>query len=382
MPSSRIQSLDILRGLVMILMALDHLRDMYSLYPYSPIDLSQTSPLLFFTRWITHYCAPIFVFLSGTSIFLYHQKLTDKRTLSKFLLTRGLWLMVAEVLLVNPIWMFTYFWNTWGFFLQVIWVIGLGMMLMSGFIWLSERVTFIFGLLIIMGHHWLDGTQATDWGSLGWLYTTLHVQGWIPLNAQGNFGIAMVYPVLPWVGVMMVGYAFGRIMLWPSAPRKRFLLLAGTTTLLLFLLVRGLNGYGNTSPWTNQESGLYTLMSFLNVEKYPPSLSFLLLTLGPAFLLLFAFEHGAGGVGKYLRIFGRVPFFFYLLHLLIPHLFSLVYFRLMLGEWTDLFGGGGNFPETYRPSLLRLYFLWPTFMVLLYFPTHWYYRYKSSHDHW
>ncbi|MEL6535010.1 MAG: heparan-alpha-glucosaminide N-acetyltransferase domain-containing protein [Bacteroidota bacterium] len=379
---SRIPSLDILRGMVMVLMALDHLRDMYSLYPFSPEDLTQTTPLLFFTRWVTHFCAPTFVLLAGTSIFLYQQKLKDQKALSRFLLIRGLWLMVAEVLIVNPFWMFSFFWQSWGFFLQVIWVIGLGMVLMAVLIRFPAWVSLGLGLLIVCGHNLLDGVQAAEWGSWSWLFTTLHVQGWIPLNAQGSFGIAIVYPVLPWVGVLMVGYAFGQVMLWPPAHHLRFLWVLGSFAVLCFLLLRGLNSYGNALPWSPQEDPLYTLMSFLNVQKYPPSLSFLLMTLGPALLLLAAFERGAGKVGNLLRIFGRVPFFFYLIHLLIPHAFSLVYFRITLGEWMDLFGGGGSWPEAYTPSLLRLYILWPAFMILLYFPTRWYYHYKSTHRHW
>ena len=378
----RIASLDILRGLVMVIMALDHLRDMYALYPYPPEDISQTFPGLFFTRWITHYCAPVFVFLAGTSIFLFQQKAESKQAVSRMLLTRGLWLIVVEILIINWAWSWHFFWNSSGFFLQVIWVIGISMVLMAALIWLPKAAILAFSLVLIFGHNLLDGVDPEQLGQASPLGYLLHQMGGFGLGESKQ--VFVVYPIIPWIGVMGAGYVFGEVMQWDATRRKRMLLALGGGAIALFVVLRGLNGYGDPYPWESQGAGVYTLMSFLNVAKYPPSLDFLLMTLGPALLLLLAFEGRTGKVGEWLRVYGRVPFFFYILHLIIPHAASMFYWWAVSGHFHSIAinGFGATQPEWYQPSLLRLYLIWAFFIIVLYFPCRWFMRYKGRHRYW
>ncbi len=380
---SRIHSIDILRGLVIVLMAIDHTRDMWSLTGFTPEDMTQTTAGYFFTRWITHFCAPVFVFLAGTSICLYHQKVNDKKHLSGFLLKRGIWLIVIEILLINWSWSWTLFWNHWGFFLQVIWVIGVAMIAMAGLIWLSYRNILIISLLLIFGHNLLNFITPDQLGAFDWVWKVLHESGWIALNESNSFGMYIVYPIVPWIGVMGVGYVFGLVMNWSSEQRIKLLYQLGFGAIALFIVLRFLNLYGDTVDWEVQKNALYTLMSFLNTQKYPPSLLFLLMTLGPAFLLLILFEKWQTRSMEFFRIFGRVPFFFYVLHFAVIHILSILYFKLVYGEWFDLANTNAqNWPDYYVPSLLRMYIAWAVVVVLFYFLCMWYDSYKSRHAYW
>ncbi len=379
----RIYSLDIMRGLVIILMALDHVRDFWSVESFSPLDLTQTYPEYFFTRWITHFCAPVFVFLAGTSAFLYHHKIKDTKALSKFLLVRGLWLIFIEIMVVNSSWALGFFWSEWGFTLQVIWALGIGMIVMAGLVYFSDKVILIIGLLILFGHNLLNPVVPEDLGSFGWIWKMLHERGWQSLNEQGDWGVYFAYPIIPWIGVMAVGYVFGHIMLFEKQKRTRWLLRLSIAAIVLFIVLRFTNWYGDTTDWQSQKTGLFTLMSFINTQKYPPSLLYLLMTLGPSFLLLILFEKRSTKIFEILRVFGRVPFFFYVLHFIFIHLTSLVYFKLVHGQWFDLVSTQSkNWPAFYEPSLLRLYLAWLGTIVCFYFICKWYDRYKSTHQHW
>lgn len=380
---NRVYSIDILRGLVIVLMAIDHTRDMWSLATFAPEDMTQTTAGYFFTRWITHFCAPIFVFLAGTAVCLYYQKVKNKKLLSGFLLKRGLWLILIEIIVINWSWGWDFFWNQWGFFLQVLWVIGIAMIAMAGLIWLSYRNILIISLLMIFGHNLLDGISPEQFGSFDWLWNVLHVRGWIPLNEDGSFGIFMVYPAIPWIGVMGAGYVFGNVMSWSSERRTKFLYQLGLGSIALFIILRFSNLYGDTGDWETQKNALFTVMSFLNTQKYPPSLLFLLMTIGPAFLLLIFFEKWQSKSLDFLRVFGRVPFFFYVLHFSVIHAASILYFKLAHGQWFDLANTGAqNWPEFYTPSLLRMYIAWVVIVIGFYFLCKWYDGYKSQHSYW
>jgi len=379
---NRIQSLDILRGLVIILMAIDHVRDFWSVEPFAPEDLTQTSPEYFFTRWITHFCAPVFVFLAGTSAFLYQQKINDKKALSQFLLVRGLWLIFIEVVVINASWTLGFFWFEWGFFLQVIWAIGVAMLALAVLIWLSDVMILLVALLLMFGHNLLNFLTPADFGNLGWLWKLLHDGGWQPLS--GPWGVFFAYPILPWIGVIAAGYVFGRVMLLSREERFRWLLWLGAGSVLLFIVLRWTNWYGDTAPWSSQDSALFTLMSFINTQKYPPSMLYLLMTLGPAFWLLRWFEARDYRWFDFLQVFGRVPFFFYVLHFIVIHFTSMLYFKLVHGEWFDLANTQNpqHWPEFYQPSLWRLYVAWALTVVFFYYLCRWFDRYKSTHKQW
>ncbi len=380
----RIYSLDILRGLVIILMAIDHVRDFWSIEAFQPEDLTQTSPEYFFTRWITHFCAPVFLFLAGTSAFLYQLKLNDTKALSRFLLIRGLWLIFIEVIVINYSWTLGLFWNEWGFFLQVIWAIGVSMIVLAGLVWLSDRWILLISMLLILGHNALNSIVPTDLGSMSWLWMMLHEGGWVGFNAQNSQGVYFAYPLIPWIGVMGAGYVFGHIMSFSPEKRTQWLYRLGIGAIILFVALRFSNWYGDTTDWQTQKNALYTFMSFLNTQKYPPSLLYLLMTLGPAFLLLIYFEKKNHAWFGFLKVFGRVPFFFYVLHFIVIHLTSMLYFKLVYGEWFDLGNtrNSAQWPDFYEPSLLRLYAAWAVTIVFFYYLCRWFDRYKSTHKHW
>ena len=383
-PTRRISSLDVLRGLVIVLMALDHIRDFFGATPFAPEDLTQTSVPLFFTRWVTHFCAPIFVFLAGASAYLYGSK-AGAKALSRFLWTRGLWLIALEFLVINLSWMFEWPWNEGFIFVQVIWAIGVSMIVLAALIHLPLRAVGWFGLALVLGHNLLDGISPAAFGSLAWLWTILHIGwGWVPFNANQTFGLLVVYPLIPWVGVMALGYVFGQVMQWESARRIKWLWQAGLGLVLFFILLRATNWYGDPAHWAPQESGaVFSLLSFLNVTKYPPSLLFLCMTLGPGLLLLILFEKWNSTVTAFFEVFGRVPFFFYFLHFSVVHGSSRLYFYFVHGWQTDFFSDQPNqWPEGYALNLWLVYGAWFVISGGMYFLCRWYARYKFSHTHW
>lgn len=376
----RIWSLDILRGLVIVLMALDHVRDMWSITPFIPEDLSQSNTAWFFTRWITHFCAPVFVFLAGTAAFLYGQKVDDRGQLSKFLLTRGLWLIVVELLVVNMSWTFQWPWVAGYVFVQVLWVIGWSMIVLAGLIWLPWRAILAFGLVLIAGHNLLDGLTPESFGPLAGLWQFLHVSfSFVP-----SVSVFVVYPLIPWIGVMAVGYVFGRVMLLSPEERRRWLLWLGLGGTALFLLLRLLNVYGDPAPWVVQEKGAwYTFLSVLNTTKYPPSLLFLLMTLGPAFLLMIPLENARGPLARFFRVFGRVPFFFYIFHFSFLTLTALLWHLVRYGEPVIFFNlQTEQWPADYVPNLGLTYLVWVLTIVVFYFLCRWYGRFKFSKKWW
>ncbi|WP_141064745.1 DUF1624 domain-containing protein [Pseudomonas lactucae] len=311
----RLLSIDALRGLVILFMLLDHVRETFLLHRQvsDPMSIDSTEPALFVSRTLAHLCAPVFVLLTGLSAFLYGQKYQGRRDVSAFLFKRGLFLVVLEFTLVNFAWTFQLPPSV--IYLQVIWAIGISMLALAALVWLPRAVLIVLALVIIGGHNLLDAVHFAPGSALQNLWAILHERSWI--DVSDNLRLRITYPVLPWIGVIALGYAIGP---WfangmPPALRQRYLLLGGVSALVGFVLVRAANGYGE-KPWQAYESGAQTLMSFFNVTKYPPSLLFLGLTLGIGLLLLWAFERAGHKrwIGV-LAVFGAAPMFFYLLHL-------------------------------------------------------------------
>ncbi len=297
----------------MVVMALDHTRDFFGTGGFNPRDV--TEPALFLTRWITHLCAPTFIFLSGLSAFLYGRGRSRAET-SRFLFTRGLWLILIEFTIVRV---------AWGFDLAlgetlvggVIWVIGASMVALAALVWLPRWAIVAVALAMIAGHNLFDGLEPASLGAAGPLWHVLHDPGSIHLTEGLRFYVH--YPLIPWIGVMAAGYALGPVMALGADERKRILLKLGATITIGFVLLRATNLYGDPAAWSAHETWLATLLSFLNCEKYPPSLLLLMMTLGPALMLLGAFEHARGAWARILAVFGQVPFFFYVVHIYLIH---------------------------------------------------------------
>lgn len=374
---SRVQAVDIVRGLVMVIMALDHVRDLWSPTPIRPEDITQTTGLLFFTRWITHFCAPTFVFLSGVSIWLYQQKQGRRGATSRFLLTRGLWLALLELVVVS----FVLFWGYSMLLIQVIWVIGWSMVLLAGLLWLPRAVLAGLAVLIIAEHDALPIIQPVTAENVGWalLHNSPFLQPLEPLPP-----VLVAYSLGPWLGVMLAGYVVGPWFELPLARRTRVLRTAGVALLLLFAALRATNWYGDPVPWSAQPRGVgYTVLSFLNVNKYPPSLLFVCLTLGVALLLLSSVEGATGHLSRWLRTFGQVPFFYYLLHLLLISGGAWVWTRIAFGQAVNLsFTPPPTWPKAYHPDLLRTYAVWLAVVLALYWPCRWYQGFKQRHSYW
>jgi len=372
--SHRLQSIDLLRGLIMIVMALDHVREFFSYTSYRPTDVTQTSVLLFFTRWVTHLCAPTFVFLSGISIFLYSKKIGSLKKTSAFLLTRGLWLIAVEIFVISFI-------LTQGYqltLLEVIWAIGCSMILLAGLIWLPRRIQIILALAMIFGHDAfpLVGMASNDNMLLDFLHNSPFFISSPP--------VLVAYTIIPWVAVMLLGYVVGAWFNYLPQTRDKLLLRVGVSALLLFVALRFLNIYGDPSPWSTQERGsFYTFLSFMNVSKSPPSLLFLSVTLGIACILLMLLNKISTGVKQVFITYGRVPFFFFIVHLAVISFAAHVWTYISFGKAVNLsFEKPKDWPAAYQPNLWRAYFVWLLLIVLLYFPCKWYGKYKAKSNAW
>ncbi|RFB05330.1 DUF1624 domain-containing protein [Parvularcula marina] len=375
----RIRSVDLLRGLIIIIMALDHVRDYWSIASFDPLDASQTTFAYGFTRWITHYCAPVFILLAGTSAFLYaHARQASKAHLARFLVTRGLWLMFIEITVVSFSWQFAY----QAVFLQVIWVIGLSMIVLAGLIFLPRRVVGLIGLALIFLHNLFDGIAPGD-GFSGALWSILHVPSFSPVGESSAIpGIFLVYPLIPWAGVMALGYAAAPILLKPAAERDRILYLTGAAAIALFLVLRGFNLYGDPGAWAVQDSFAMSVVSFVNVLKYPPSLQFLLMTLGPALLLIPLLEKWSGAWADRVSVFGKVPFFFYVIHIPFVHATAWLWQIIQYGDIMEMFFDPSTWPEEYAPNLLRAYIAWASTIFILYWPCKWFAGLKKRRKDW
>jgi len=385
----RLVSVDILRGLVMTIMVLDHTRDFVSYLRFAPEDMAHTYPALFFTRFITHFCAPVFAFLAGTGAFLSTSHGKSIPQVSRFLFTRGLWLVFLELTVVDFAWGFVP-WAQAG----VIWILGWSMVAMALIVRLPVRWIAVLGLGMIATHNLLDGINPGSFGRLSWLWILLHSRGRIPLTADFSFTVR--YALIPWVGVMAVGFAFGALMLRPD--RRRWILTLGIGATVLFFLLRGLNVYGNgiaglsfgypysAGPWSVQPTLSLTVISFFNVLKYPPSLDYLLVTLGPALILLGLLDgaKAASGLSRILMVFGRVPLFYYLLHIYLVHILAnlaALAFHQTIWHGTVI-ADFAQKPPGYGHGLPFVYAVWILAVALLYMPCLWFMKLRSRHRDW
>lgn len=369
----RLPEIDRLRGLVMVLMALDHMRDFFDAdaIRFSPTDLDRTNAFLFFTRFITHFCAPTFTALAGVSAYLYGVKVKDPKALARFLAARGLWLIFLDAAVISPIWTM----GSGRIELGTLWAIGCGLVALAALSRLSPRIVLLVGVSIMFGHNLLDGVHAADLGALGPWWSLLHERGKLPLGLPGG----VIYPALPWIGVAALGYGIGPLFLEPAKLRDRALYVAGAGALALFVLLRFSNLYGDPHPWSVQRDSLFTLLSFLNVTKYPPSLLYLLATLGGAALALPALESVKGWIGTGFTVFGRTPLFFYVLHLYLGVAAALAFVLAQGYSLTDIAGwakAGGPPPEL-GAGLTGAYLAWILVVLALYPLCRWFAQVKS-----
>ncbi|SHN20104.1 DUF1624 domain-containing protein [Chitinophaga sp. CF418] len=369
--SRRIESIDLLRGTIMIIMALDHVRDYFHAYSYlnDPTDLQHTSVPIFLTRWITHFCAPIFMLLAGVSACLYGVK-NGRKALSGFLLTRGLWLVMVEMLLITLFWTFNPHYP--GFILQVIWAFGISMMVLSLLIHLPRAVLLPLGIILVAGHNALDNVHVAGDGPAAVLWSVLHQPNFAGFPI-GPFRFIVGYPVIPYIGIISLGYCLGSLYTKDTAPetRKKLLRNFGFGAIALFIILRWINVYGDAAHWSVQKNFLFTVLSFINVSKYPPSLLYILMTLGPALLFLAYAEQPLNKLTSKITIFGRVPMFFYLLHIPLIHGLGVLAAGLSghsAGSMVNLTTWVTSNPQLrgYGFSLPVVYLVWIVVMLMLY----------------
>ncbi|HQR05729.1 MAG TPA: heparan-alpha-glucosaminide N-acetyltransferase domain-containing protein [Gemmatales bacterium] len=412
MNKPRLHSIDLLRGLIMVIMALDHVRDFFYFHTIDPTNLEQTTPVLFFTRWITHFCAPTFILLAGVGAALSRLRGKSPTELTCFLITRGVWLIFLEWMVVRT---FGWAWNFDFAYLPcwVIWTLGWSMIMLGILSRFPNWVPIVFGLTLIFGHHLVDHIKGEQISSCSWLWHILHDPcdlvvpklGLVVKQASDHgvvihTGYSLIlmkqpsdnplpgvvlsagYPLIPWVGVMAVGYGLGMTYGWEAKRRRRLLYQLGLACCLGFVLLRFINGYGETSHWAVQPSPIMTFISFLNCTKQPPSLCYLLMTLGPALLFLAWFDAGVGRWARPLIIFGKVPLFFYLLHLPLIHGLWVIAAWWHLHQFPAwLFSNPplGHVPHDFGFSLPVVYAVWVGVILMLYPLCHWYAGIKQRH---
>lgn len=388
--TSRIASIDIIRGAVMILMAIDHVR------VFSGVPAGGPTPVIFFTRWITHFCAPAFIFLAGTSVFFYARKHTD---ISRFLLIRGLWLIFLELTILRLSWTFNLDFAHYEM-AGILWVIGCCMILMAGFVKLPLPVTATIGVITIFAHNLMDShlfqlASSLNDSKFSGLWKILYFSfysGPIQFTLNGP-NLIVLYSIIPWIGVMAAGYAFGKILAMQPARRTRLCLAIGLSAIALFLVLRGFNLYGDPSPWHrvvqshNGRPPMPGILSFLNCTKYPASLNFLLMTLGPILVLMPLLEKASGWLARQIAIFGRVPFFYYVLHVPLIHVLALLVSKIRLGvvsPWlfTNHPMGNPAPPDGYMWPLWLLYVVWAVAIFILYFASRWFGALKARRTDW
>lgn len=374
----------------MVVMALDHTRDFFSYLRFAPEDMAHTYGALFFTRFVTHYCAPVFAFLAGTGAYLSTRRGKSIPQLSRFFLTRGLWLLLLEFTIVDFAWGFTP-WAHGG----VIWILGWSMVAMAAIVWLPVRWVAALGLGMIATHNLLDSINPASFGSFSWMWVLLHSPGRIPIT--GNFAFSVRYVLIPWVGVMATGFAFGTILLRPD--RRKWILSIGMAATVLFFVLRGINLYGNgiaglpfgyarsAGPWSIQPTRSLSIISFFNTLKYPPSLDYLLMTLGPSLVLMGLLDRAAADqheLSRILLVFGRVPLFYYVLHL---YLLCILSKMLAIAFHQPVWHGTviadfAEKPAGYGHGLPFVYAMWIVVVAILYLPCRWFMEFRSRHRDW
>lgn len=401
----RLDAVDLLRGVVIVLMALDHVRDFFSDRIFlDPVDLNTTTAAIFLTRWVTHYCAPTFIFLAGTGAYLSGTRGKSKHEQAWFLLSRGLWLALLEVTLVRASWMFN--WDYLHHGAGVFWAIGWSMVVLSILVYLPTSAVAVFGVTMIAFHNLLDGKTADQVHLPKLLWVILHSPGELPVFEPVTFGTG--YCLIPWSGIMAAGYAFGALLTRARDVRRREVFGLGAALIAVFFFLRFVNVYGDPRPWSKQTTALFTGLSFLNCTKYPPSLLYLLMTLGPAIAALALFDRPLGPLVKPILTLGRVPLFFYLLHIPLIHggvvLLDHVRYgwspQATDGPWAvqpnvapedyykSIEWGASRLLETIRPGMIPpdygvslpwVYLLWLVVLFILYWPCRWFAGVKQRH---
>jgi uncharacterized membrane protein len=367
----RAVSVDCLRGLVMILMALDHTRSFLSSARFEPVDLVHTTPALFFTRWVTHFCAPVFFLLAGLGAFLSLARGRTVPEIGRFFLTRGLWLVLLELTVVSVGWYFTFDVIPWT--AGVIWALGWSMVMMAALVWLPRPTIAIVGLALIALHNTTDAVRPDALGELAWLWRVMHVSDFVGTRIEPNADtlIRIDYPIVPWVGVMAIGYCLGPLLRQPPERRRRILVILGVLGVAAFLVLRFANGYGDPQPWSAQPNPIYTVLAFLRVRKYPPSLDFLLMTLGPSLVAFAWLERARGWLAMAIVTVGRVPLFFYVVHIYVAHALAVATAYAQGGTAAFLLSNHGvtpttTYPEWYGFGLPGVYAMWLVIVAVLY----------------
>ncbi|SKB38137.1 DUF1624 domain-containing protein [Daejeonella lutea] len=382
---NRIDSIDLLRGLVMIIMALDHTRDYFhiSAWTQDPLNLVTTTPALFLTRWITHFCAPIFTFLAGTSIW-FQSKNKNRKDLSTFLIKRGIWLVIVDIVIFNFAFSFDPSYTIVA--LQTIWSIGVSMIFLGLLIWLPFSWILGIGLVIILGHNSLDFYEASHKGTFSVIYSMIHRPGFFSLG-EGH-GLFVFYPVLPWLGVMILGYCFGKLFTaYAGLERQKILMKLGFGVIILFVIIRAINVYGDPKLWSVQNNVLHTIFSFIDTQKYPPSLLYAAMTIGPGILFLSFFEKTKNALTNIIVVFGRVPFLYYVLHFFLIHALCMVFFLLRGHNFSEGIHEGPNMLPNFIAanegySLSIVYVIWICVVIILYPICKWFSEYKKTHRKW
>lgn len=380
---NRIISIDLLRGIVMVTMALDHVRDFFHLgaLQQDPLNLATTTLPLFLTRWITHFCAPVFVFLAGVSIYLAGLR-RSRRELRIFLITRGLWLVAIEIVVMSFALSFNPAYNL--VILDILWAIGTSMIVVGLLIDIPWKVLLAIGLIIVLGHNLLDTLKIQQQGVFPVIWHFIYgFPAIFPLSK--NHTLIVAYTFLSWTGIMILGYVTGRLFApgVEAKKRVRILWIAGAVVILLFIVLRTVNIYGDPLPWSAQKKAGFTLLSFLNVNKYPPSLLFTCMTLGPALILLAVFEQAKSRLSSLLVIYGRVPFFYFIIHFFLVHLLLVIAFFFSGYGIKDI----ASPPFYFHPPQLGyplgiVYLIWILVVVLMYPVCRWYAHYKRTHVQW
>lgn len=379
----RINSIDFMRGVVMIIMALDHVRDLLheNAITQSPTNLATTTPVLFMTRWVTHLCAPVFVFLTGTSAWLALQRSGGQKGARRFLLKRGLYLIVLEFTVMNFALFFDAGFHTLLF--SVIATIGFGLIMLSLISKLSPKIIAIIGLSIIFLHNLMALTPFGSDSVLTAILNPLFNPAAVPVAGRV---LVMGYPPIPWLGIMLVGFAAGKTFEWEATRRKKTFIKIGGAALLLFVILRFINIYGDPALWQPQKKAVYTFLSFINVTKYPPSLLFCLTMLGIMLLILAAAENAKGRLAAIITNYGKVPLFYFILHFYLIHIILILVLLAQGISWGQMEFAAGTFG---RPrdipaglNLWQVYLVWIIVVVLLYKPCVWFGRYKATHNKW
>jgi uncharacterized membrane protein len=384
---NRVQSIDVLRGIVMIIMALDHVRDFFHVDAFQgpdPLDAATTNPALYFTRWITHLCAPTFVFLAGTSSYLVGLR-RSKADLSGFLIKRGIWLILMEVFIVNLGLTFNPLYNLTVF--QVIWAIGISMVILGLLVRLPFKAILAIGLIIVLGHNALDYPEIAHKYQLNFWWDLIHGARFDIYPYAPNRVLLIIYPFLPWTGLMIMGYCAGKLFAadFPALQRRKILLYTGLGLIVFFFLIRFINAYGDPAPWSAQANTVRTMYSFFNVTKYPPSLMYMSITIGISLLVLVFIENVRNRVTEFAKVFGRVPFFYYVLHFYLIHILTVIAFFLSGYGTKDIVDQQVPFlfrPATFGFPLWVVYLVWISVILILYPLCKRYNKYKSTHHQW